>query len=455
MVTVVEGGRPMKVLASLTAYLVAVASAAFPQASPAERLTLTQAIAEALEKAPVLAAAAAQERAARLKAKSASRTRLGQAEAFGRVSRFQDDQMIRPMSLQLFQSVPPSGSPFDSLPWDRDQGRYGVTYQVPIFASGRLSSAIDLASLAASQAALLVSGTRWEIRANVAALYAGAQTLDAVAAAVAEQQAALEATRRRVQLMVELGKRPRLELLEIDEELQSTIARRSSVAADAARLRALLLALVGRDPQTPLTIDALTEEQPRLAVDETQLRALALESSPVRRADIAVQQADAGVAAARAALLPSVLARGTWMQSWGLDTREHASTWELSAGVVVPLFTGGARRAALASARESGRAAASAREKARLDRLAQLAETLARFAAVREGLTASVARVEAAVEAARIQQLRYNTGAGTVEDLLRAKAREMAAVAARAQARGDLVAAAERLNAVCEQEVVQ
>jgi outer membrane protein TolC len=445
----------VKVLLSLTAALVAVASPALPQASPPERLTLTQATAEAMENAPVLAVAAAQERAARLKAKSASRTRLGQADAFGGVSRFQDDQAIRPISLQLFQSLPPGENPFYSLPWDRDQGRYGVTYQLPIYTGGRLSSAIDLASLAARQAALLVSGTRWEIRANVAALYAGTQALEAVSVAVAEHQAALETTRRRVQLMVDLGRRPRLDLLKIDEELQSTIAHRSSVTADAARLRALLLALVGRDPQTPLAMDALTEKQPQLTVEETQLRALALDSSSVRRADIAVQQAHAGVDAAGADRLPSVLARGTWMQNWGLNTGEHASTWELSAAVVMPLFTGGARGAALASARETERAAASAREKARLDRLAQLAEALARLDAARDGLTASVTRVEAAVEAARIQQLRYDTGAGTVEDLLRAKARELAAVAARAQARADLVTAAERLNAVCEQEVVQ
>jgi hypothetical protein len=70
----------VKVLLYLTAALVAVASPALPQASPPERLTLTQAIAEATENAPVLAGAAAQERAAQLKAKSAARTRLGQAD---------------------------------------------------------------------------------------------------------------------------------------------------------------------------------------------------------------------------------------------------------------------------------------------------------------------------------------------------------------------------------------
>lgn len=445
----------MKVLPFLTAALIVVAPPVFLQTSHAERLTLAQAITQATEKAPALVAAAAQEQAARLKATSVSRTRFGQADVFGSLSQYQDDQLIRPMSLQLFESAPVGVNPLSSLPWDGSQGRYGVTYHVPLYTGGRLSSAIDLTSLDATQAALLVTGTRWEIRANVATLYAGAQALDAVSAAVAEHQEALEMTRRRLQLMVDQGKRPRLDLLKIDEELQATIARRSSVAAHSTRLRAMLLALLGRDPQTPLVLDDLTEKEMELKMEETRLKAVVLDTSPVRRAEVAVQQAQAGVDAARAAWLPSVLARGTLMENYGLEIGEHEVTWEISVGLTFPLFTGGARGAALASARETERAAASAQEKARLDRLAQLREALARLQAAREGLTASTARVEAAVEAARIQQLRYDIGAGTVEDLLRAKAHELDAVAARAQARGELVGAAERLNAICEQEVVQ
>ena len=448
----------MKVLLLLTAALVAVAQPAFPQASCAERLTLPQAVAEAMEKAPALKVTAAQEQAARLHATALSRTRFGQADGFASLSQYQDDQLIRPMSLQMFQSASSGSSVtnvFESLPWDRRQGHFGVTYQVPLYTGGRLSSEIDVASLAADQAALLVTGNTWELRANVVMLYSGAQALDAVSAAVAQHQKSLQMTRRRLRLMVNQGKRPRLDLLKVDEELQAAIAQRSGVAAEATRMKALLLALVGRDPQTPLAIDAMTEKEPQLKMDETQLKILVLDTSPVCRAAVREQQAQAGVVAARAAWLPSVLARGTWAQNYGLEIGEHEETWELSVALTIPIFTGGARSANVASARERARAAASAKEKARLDRLAQLTEALARLQAVRQQLIASEARVKTAVEAARIQQLRYDLGAGTIEELLRAMAHELAARAASAQSHGELIATAERLNAVCEQEVVQ
>ncbi len=123
--------------------------------------------------------------------------------------------------------------------------------------------------------------------------------------------------------------------------------------------------------------------------------------------------------------------------------------------MTVPLFDGGARHAALASARETERTADQAAVKARLDRQAQLVEALARLDASRETVVAARARIAAAAEAARIEQVRYDTGAGTVDDLLRARARELLAASALAQARGDRIAAASRVNAIVEKEVVQ
>ena len=101
------------------------------------------------------------------------------------------------------------------------------------------------------------------------------------------------------------------------------------------------------------------------------------------------------------------------------------------------------------------RAASQAALKVRLDREAQLVDALARFEASRQAVVAARARIASAAEAARIEQIRYDTGAGTVEDLLRARARELAAASAMAQAQGDQFATAAQINAVVEKEVVQ
>jgi outer membrane protein TolC len=137
----------------------------------------------------------------------------------------------------------------------------------------------------------------------------------------------------------------------------------------------------------------------------------------------------------------------------GLDQR--MATWEFSVGVTMPVFSAGARQADVATARAQERASRAAADRTALDRRALLVEAQARLRAAVEAWRAAHARVGSAKEAARIEQIRYDSGASTVEDLLRARAREEAAAAALAQARGDMTAAAGRLNAVCETEVVK
>ena len=159
--------------------------------------------------------------------------------------------------------------------------------------------------------------------------------------------------------------------------------------------------------------------------------------------------------AARGARLPSVALRGNVMGNDGLSLGEQFRTWDVTVAVSVPLFDGGVRQANVAAARAAARAADQAAVKARLDRQAQLVEAVARLEASHQSVAAAHARVAAAAEAARIEQIRYDTGAGAVDDLLRARARELSAASTLAQARGDAIAAAGRVNAIVEKEVVQ
>jgi len=418
--------------------------------APLPRLTLQAAISEALANAPGLQAAAAQGRAAQWNATAAGRARLGQLDGVLSYSRFQDDQILRPMSKQLFGT-----QGFLGLPWDRDQLHYGVAFQVPIYTGGRLSSTIRIATLQAEQASLFTEGTRWDIRANTTALYAALQTLDAVAVALDRSVDALAATHGRLTLMVEQGRRPRVDLLKLDEELEDAHGRRAGIEADRARVRALLLAVMGRDPASPLTVDPLPDAGLTLAPGGRDPGAVARTTSPVRRAELAAAQAREAVVASRSTRLPSVAVRGNLMGNTGVSIGDHLRTWELSVGVTVPVFDGGARAAAVAAARELALAGRSAATRALLDREAQLVEAEARFTAAGDSLKAARARVNAAGEAARIEQVRYDTGVGTVEDLLRVRAREFAAASALAQARGDLISAAAWLNALSEKEIVQ
>ena len=412
------------------------------------RLTLAQAIDDALAHAPVLAAADARQRAAGLKATSVARTRFGQVDGVATLTTYQDDVILRVMSRQLFG---PLG--FAGLPFDRNQAHYGVTIQVPLYLGGRLSASVDVAQFQAQQLTLAAQGARWEVRFNVTALYAAAQTADAVGHALDENLHALDATRRSVDLMVNQGRRANLDLLKLDGQIQDVRAERSRVAADAARARALLLALMGRDPASPVQVDPLPERPPAPSPGAATLTALALKGSTVRRVELALDESRRAVDQASGASRPTVMARGNWMGHVAPSV-DPLSTWDIGVAVSVPIFDGGARRASVASAREAAGASASALDQARLDRAAQAVVALAELESAGQQTQAAEAGVAAAGEAARVEQIRYDTGAGTIEDLLLARAREVGTRASLARARGALVTAAARVNAIAEQEVM-
>jgi len=440
---------------------VIVASIAASPAAPAEEapatpagaretltLTLKEAVAEALAHAPALQVAAQQEQQARSKAKAVRRTRFGEVDAVAGYSHYQDDQIVRPIARQLLAAG------IAGLPFDRNQWRYGLTFQVPLYLGGRLSASVAVAALQADQAAALLEGGRWQTRFNATSLYASGQTLEALGRAIDANLAALEQTRRRLALAVQVGKRPELDLLKMADEIAGARARRADVQANAARVRALLLALLARDPAGALRLEPLPNQPPSPATSHEDQRALALAASPVRRASLAAEQAHQATRIARAAFLPSLAARASYLRSDAPSVAAPFNTWDVSVGVAMPVFTGGGRGAELAAARHGEGAADSALTRARLDQEARLVEAQARWDAARTELEAAEAGVAAAREAARIEQVRYDSGAGTIDDLLRARARELSADGALVQARGEGVVAAARISSVCEKEVV-
>jgi outer membrane protein len=427
--------------------LVAGALLAPGSASAAEaHLSLSETIAEALDASPGLMALGSSAEAARREATAAGRRRWGTVDAVASFAWLQDDVVVRPISKQLLEAG------FANLPFATPQWRYGVVAELPLYLGGKLSNDIRIAQLESDKAGALLDGSRWQVRFNVTSLYAAAQRLDAVGRALDHQIAALESTATHLELMVAEGKRPDVDRLKVVEELEAARAGRTAVESDRTRVGALLLSLLGRDPAVGLEVDPLPERLPALAAPPEGLREGLEGVSAVRHARLALEQARSGVKVATSEYLPKLVAHGDYMVNDGSGLPGTENTWSVSVGVVLPLLHGGARAKHRAAAEEREQAAAHALEKARLDAAARLEDALGGLRAAQQTVVAARARVEAGAEVARIEQIRYEAGASTIEDLLRARAREAGADAALAGARADVITAAARVNSVVEKE---
>lgn len=421
-------------------------------ANPAEdarlHLTPAQAVAEALRANPGLQARGHFATAASSDATAASRSRLGELNAIASYGYYNDDQILRPMSQQLIAGG------LGSLPWDREQLHYGLTYEVPLFVGGRLVNQVSIARLEAQKADAIREGTRWQVRFNAVSLYAAAQALDRVANGFREQISALGQTKSNLDQMVATGKRPEVDRLKLLDELATAQAQLAVVQADRVKVGALLLALIGRDPAIGISVDPLAETATPSAPDRARLQALVMDNTAVHVARLETDQASRAVSVARSAMLPKVVGSANYQEHVGLGIDRTLDTWGISVGVVVPLFSGTADVQRIRAARERLAAGKETLAQAQAQAAAALQEALARFDAAQAGVVSANARIAAADEAARIERVRYETGAGTIEDLLRSLARQESAGAALAGARADRVTAAERINSIVEKEIL-
>ena len=422
-------------------------------------LTRAAALAAAAEHNAGLGALAHQVDATKDDATARYRQHFGTLDAIASYSFLNDDQVLRPMSRQLMAGG------LGGLPFDRNQFHYGLRYRVPLYLGGKLYAAVDIARLEAHKAAVRLAGSRWTVRYNVVALYGAAQSLDAARRALDDQIAALGRTRDRLALLVREDKRPDIDRLKVVESLEQAKARRADVVGKRRRAIALMQALTGRslgEDAAPalssggaIRLEAISETLPELRISQEELRDILENTTPIREARIAEEQASRAVRVATSAFIPSVAASAQWLQHAGPSAGGPLNTWALGVQVDIPVFEGGSRFAALDAAKARRAAAAEALRNARLQAQAHLDEALAAFTAVRKQVAAAEARQDAARGAARIEQIRYDTGAGTIEDLVLARARAEGADAGLAQTRASVVTAAEQVNRTVEQEVVR
>ena len=431
--------------------LAALTGAAGAQVPPPPGLGLDNAVEAVLENNPGLKSLDHQARAAEGRARASSRTRWGRLDGFFYMQRTNDDWLVRPMSEQLLEEA----GGFAGLPWDRNQSHWGASLTIPLYTGGALRSGIEIDRLQSEGVSALAEGTRWQLRFNATSLYAAAQALDRVLIAQDEQIAALERTSEDLDLMVDLGKRPELDALKILASLEAVRSGRAGTAAERVKIGALLLALMGESPEDPITVDPLPEYPPELLVSPEELSQSLQVSSSLRRAQLFSEQADRMVSAQRSSSIPKVTASGNYSWHDAPSVDGSLDTWELKLGVTVPIFAGGSRSESLGSAKESAAAAGRDLESVRLEATAELVESVAALGAAKQQIVADRARVAAATEAARIEEIRYDSGAGTVEDFLQARAEELDARAAQARALAGARTAGERINSIVEKEVVR
>ncbi|MDZ7778932.1 MAG: TolC family protein [Gemmatimonadota bacterium] len=416
-------------VAFVTASLMFDPAAARAQEPPP--LTLHEVVEAALRTDPELAAARAGHRGAEADVARARAGRLPNVTLEGSLTRFQEPMVVAPL-----HSFDPAAPPrFDET---LVQGAARLRYTA--FDGGATGARLSAARSGAAAAEAGARARRMAVLERAATAYFEVLAARAHEDAATRRVEALVAEAERARRMAEAGSAPEVDVLRASAALEEARADAAGAKARTELSERGLARAMDQPPDsvvdrslTDITLAPSTDDPAPEPSHPELVRALEQERA-----------AEARLGGARAARLPRLEVRAGLLD-YGTVTGGHVAEWQAGVTLSWPLFTGGARGAAVRRA-EAERAAARQRRSAAergVDRAVDAATAEIREADARESaLAASVTQWE---EVTRIEALALDAGSGVQSDLLAAEASLFRARAGLARARYDRVLARVRL----------
>ncbi len=324
--------------------------------------------------------------------------------------------------------------PFDETIYD-----YHVALRLPLYTGGKLEQDVVIADLDKEISLQRERLGVQELTFDTSSVYLKILHLSKLDQAYAATLASLESQKKRVELLVKVGKAPRLDLLKTDVLLSKARHDRLQVQHRRREAYTLLYNLMGQ--QGPVAATPLVSYEPAGVPgwNLDQLVQDAEASRPeIKIAERQVLSSAAQVGIARGERLPSVSLVGAYSERSGAD-QDYFNDWNLGVQLSLPLTDGGIRRSRVEQAVLAEQQALRAAEQVRLDVHKQVQDAWNAQQESVSRLQVTGSSVREAEEALSIEKLKYEQGVGVITDLLGAQSALLTAQADRLQAEFDLI----------------
>lgn len=329
----------------------------------------------------------------------------------------------------------PAQSPKIMAHYSDSYASLGPALAIPLYQGGQVMNGVRLAEVRKRLQEDSLQLTRNDLIANTVATYNKILQLTALKESSQRAVAALEEQRKNAQRLFDLGRIARVDLLKVEvqkvNEEQRLLALTEALKNASSTLYTLMGESVGPESEPLQLAD-------KLAVGDIQADfeaglALAKGHPRFQFYSKSVDDADLNRQLAFGRFLPTLNAVAGYQQQFGFNPNYNDGVWYVGATLSMPLFD----RTSYADFSREGFQKERATQKLRsvenqirLDlRVAQSSMTESR-----KRIAATDQAVEQSRESFRIEQEKYNTGAGIMADLLLAQAAEAQAEANYTQA---------------------
>jgi multidrug efflux system outer membrane protein len=300
-------------------------------------------------------------------------------------------------------------------------------YEVDLW--GKLSSTTAAARYQLFATEWARAALEWSLTAAVAEAYFGLAAVErqlAISEAVRASRLSTVALRKRE---LSAGAGSELDLRRAEAELAATDATLAALGRERSALEHALALLTGRTPQEiaagGFAVFSLDEEQTLKSVLPQGAAADLLVRRPdIRQAEAQLAAANASIAAARAATLPSIRlsgAVGSDAQTLSSLFSGPSAIWSLGASLAQPIFDGGRLRSRVEEEKARGEQALAGYRKVVATAVADVREAYANLDLTEQAFTAERNRVTSLARAHDLARRGHGAGALSYLDLLDAE----------------------------------
>jgi len=417
---------------------------------------LEHVIKEALHQSTAVQKAQAQRDLMRQKRREKHASQWGSVDMVGSYTHYNMPRTLAPLTPAIMKDPATAAN----VATTEDLFTTGARYTVPLFTGFAVTEDIRIAELAEKTADSNIRLSKEEIVYNVSSMYVTVLSLKETAKAQQHYIDALHALYKTVKKSVDVGKKAPLDLLKIQTQIAQARASLASVKGNIASLKAAIEATAN------VTIDRF--EPVRVRMDKTRplrnaKRADLASLLKLKAAKLKTLKAERAVKKSKSAYYPHVALAAYYGYNYGENDPSNPKSgewaneelWQIGLNVEWNVFDFGARDSRTQQAKISALQARIDEVQTSRELKKMLAQAVAKLEENYEAWHAAAKQYQTARESARIEAVRYENGASSINDLLYAKANALMAKASKIRYRYEWKKAEYFLNYLLERGVKQ
>jgi len=385
----------------------------------AEALTLKEAETLTIKNYPMIKALNKKKSSLLKKKDSVKKERFGTVNIEGSFFHYNRKNMLVPMS-----SIP---TPLNPPPFDQDKLSYGIEYFAPIYQGGKIPLTSLLFSLRAESVDTQKSSLKWTLKYQVDTAYLTYLALKAQENSLKSYLKSLEKLKSDVETGIKAGKFARVDLLKVEYDIAKVQSEIEKVKSEENTMLTILQNLTGTkinsvEPvtiaQKPLPPEKILYSQ---LLKNNKLIELKKQETEISKKETALTKAKYGL---------KITFKASYTRNYGFDSSENEPYGFAALFVSFPIFTAGKKYKDIESAKLNELAKKQEVKAEEINLKNQLSQAISEYKYTQSEIKAFKREVALAKETERVEQLKYDSGKGSMEHLLLAKSKRFMAEAA-------------------------